>query len=612
MIRATLAVFVLLASIFVLSQNLIDSSTETTPAEPLRIEIPVDGEQLPSRQIDHTTAVSVGVIELVDHQQAIEQPGVHLLAQRWGGRSNLRSRIRRSLRPPTVDSTRPWQTREDEKEPPVTAGPTPANPATTPDNPDNLPMAELGKPIPAPSAVPEARKPVRRTQRPTAKQRRTIPQKAREPRLLPKYNDDGFDSVGIVDPADGSPAPTRRPTPSRSPAVKSQQTDAPTQLDQQQPTAGPAETATPQTVDSQPPLRTEQPKSRYFDNDWYQPTAQLSKAMAARKRRIAQTLDHYYRRPLNSSDHSPWSLMHTMIAWGSDSYIRAGGAKGRSVGTVHWLANNGLSDGVRLLYIKDGKLRARTGPGLQGHDGQFLAMLAQTRVRVSYPLRVDGRTFTVRDLIELEKKTCRSDMELTFKLIGLSHYLAPDESWRSETGTRWSIPKLINAEIAAPINGVTCGGTHRLMGLNYAVRMRRRAGFPVDGEWARAEKYTADYVQLALRQQNDDGSFSSNFFRGPGSWGDNERKLKTSGHLLEYVVFSVPHEALRDRRITNAVDYLTSMLMQDRYYDWPKGPIGHAIRALSLYNERMFNIPPGHRRAAQMAKRRQQETATKK
>jgi hypothetical protein len=203
----------------------------------------------------------------------------------------------------------------------------------------------------------------------------------------------------------------------------------------------------------------------------------------------------------------------------------------------------------------------------------------------------------------MEKASCRGGMELTFKLIGLAHYLHPDDSWQADGGTTWDIPKLIRAEIAAPINGVTCGGTHRLMGLSYAIRMRRRHGLPVDGQWARANKYTSDYVNLAFRLQNSDGTFSTSFFRGKGDQRDMERKVKTSGHILEWVVFAVPHERLQDRRITRAVDQLTNLMMSNRYYDWPKGPIGHSIRALSLYNERVFDISPGSRRKTQVANR---------
>ena len=602
MIRATLAVCVLLASILVLGQNLVD--TNDTSAEPGLISVPVDGHSLQKAKEDSSTAFAWQRVQLVDHQEPVDEPGVSepsldTLAQRWGGRSNFRSRIRKTFnKPAVVTPTKPWQTQTPpDAAPAPSTSPTPAKPGEV--NPADLPMAKIGKPIaPPPSRVPSMEnkaRPLRRSRRaatpaPTPAAEPTAPQRQRK--NPPRVEELG--SSGILDPADPRTRLLRPLTPSPTPEpIAASQPEAKT-------LPAPSSTSTQKQVTVTKP--------RYFDADWYQPV-KMTSTMRSRKKRIDQVLNHYYKRPLNSKDHSPWSLMHTMVAWGSDSYIRAGGPTGRTVGTVHWLANNGISDGIRLMFVKDGILQARTGPGVQGHDGQFLAMLAQTRVRASYPLTVDGYDFTVSDLVELEKKTVRSDMELTFKLIALAHYLAPDDVWRSSTGTRWSIPKLINAEIAAPINGVTCGGTHRLMGLKYAVRMRRRAGMPVDGEFARAEKYTSDYVTLALNYQNDDGSFSSNFWRGRGNWGDNDRKLKTSGHILEYVVFSLPHEKLFSQQVTDGVDYLTSLLIENRMVDWPKGPIGHAIRALSLYNERVYNTPPGGRRAALMAQKRAERDA---
>ncbi|MCA9263187.1 MAG: hypothetical protein KDA60_05040, partial [Planctomycetales bacterium] len=328
---------------------------------------------------------------------------------------------------------------------------------------------------------------------------------------------------------------------------------------------------------------------------WILPTRRLSPEMAARRERIQRVLDFYYTRPLNSKDHSPWSIMHTMIGWGVDSQIRIGGPNGQVTSAIRWLTTNGLSDGVRLLYTQNGNLQARIGPGLQGHRGQFLAVLAQTRVRRDFPIQVDGQTFTVEDLIELEKASCETGTELTFQLIGLVHYLPTDSQWTSLRGQTWDFPRLLREEIAAPINGVTCGGTHRLMGLTYAVRRREYEGLPVDGQWARAQKYTADYQEFAYRLQNRDGSFSSDFFRKRGDWGDNDRKMKTTGHILEWLVFSLPQDRLQDPRLLKSLDYLTDLMWNNRFYDWEKGPIGHGIRALSLYDERVFGQSPGHR-----------------
>ena len=120
------------------------------------------------------------------------------------------------------------------------------------------------------------------------------------------------------------------------------------------------------------------------------------------------------------------------------------------------------------------ELRLRSGPGYQGHEGQFLHTLARSKVRSDYPIRVDGHEFTVADLIEYEKKTCRAGSELTFKLVALSHYLDSDATWTCDRGETWNIPRLIREELAQPIVGAACGGTHRLIGYSAAVNVRRK------------------------------------------------------------------------------------------------------------------------------------------
>ena len=77
---------------------------------------------------------------------------------------------------------------------------------------------------------------------------------------------------------------------------------------------------------------------------------------------------------------------------------------------------------------------ARMGPGYQGHDGQFLQVLGLAYVPENYALQVEGRRFTVTDLIRREQLTCQSGNEFTFKLIGLVHYLGTDATWRNEQG----------------------------------------------------------------------------------------------------------------------------------------------------------------------------------
>ena len=126
-------------------------------------------------------------------------------------------------------------------------------------------------------------------------------------------------------------------------------------------------------------------------------------------------------------------------------------------------------------------------------------------------------------------------------------------------GEQWNIPKLLKAEIESPIHGATCGGSHRLFGIANAVKERVKRGEPIDGEWARAAKYTADYQRYTLGTlQNPDGSFSTEWFNYPADRaGDVDRKIQTTGHMLEWLVWSLPEDELRDPKVLKAVEFVS-------------------------------------------------------
>jgi hypothetical protein len=302
--------------------------------------------------------------------------------------------------------------------------------------------------------------------------------------------------------------------------------------------------------------------------------------------KIKRCLDYYRAQTENAASLSPWGIMHAMMAYGPDSEVYA---DGRKVNAISWLCWNGPCRGMQLMKLSNGRIYAQEGPGLQGHSGQFLAMLAQCRVKSKSPMRVEGKQFTVVDLIRSEMLTCRSGTELTFKLIGLSHYLRSDVRWRSQYGEVWDIPRLIREELAQPVVGSACGGTHRMMSFSYAVRIRSTREEPIDGEWLRAKTYVEDYHEYTLGMQNPDGSFSTNFFESRADSGDIDEKVKTTGHILEWLAFSMTEDQLRDDpRMLAAANCLVDLLLRNYKNDWEIGPKGHAIRALLLYKKRAF------------------------
>ncbi|WP_254509926.1 hypothetical protein [Anatilimnocola floriformis] len=325
---------------------------------------------------------------------------------------------------------------------------------------------------------------------------------------------------------------------------------------------------------------------------------ELSPEMKRLREEIRECLSHYYIRPENVAARSPWACMHAMIAYGVDANLIVNNQRVNAIGYMNF---NGNCNGQQLFYTQGGKLQARIGPGVQGHAGQYLAMLAQSRVKTNFPIKVDTEDFNVADLIEHEKLTCKPNTELTFKLIALTHYLRSDDSWTSNDGQSWDIPRLIKEELNQKIVGAACGGTHRLMGFSYAVRKREQRGEVIEGQWLRAKKFLESYHAYTFRLQNPDGSFSTEWFVGRADNGPPGRRLETTGHITEWLTYSLSKEELTSPEMVKSVSYLTKLLYDNRSTKWNIGPMGHGLHALATYDERVFGGEPG-KRAEQLAK----------
>jgi hypothetical protein len=338
-------------------------------------------------------------------------------------------------------------------------------------------------------------------------------------------------------------------------------------------------------------------KEQPADKPAAKPAPTPEEEAAALKAKIHRTLNLYFKRGQHVDRRSPWAIMHWIVAFGVDSQVRHG-YPGNDMTAIGFLCFGGRGSGQSLLYVdSDNHLRAFRGPGVEGHDGQFLGYLSQGKLKSDYPIKVGDKSFTVADLIESEKRTCRGGTELTYKLMGLGHYLPTDSKWKNDLGEDWSVERLIREELAQDVRGAACGGSHRLMGLSTAVRKRRHEKKEMTGEFWRADKFINDYHKYAFSMQNGDGSFSTEWFWRKADSGDTEKKLDTTGHILEWMVYSLPEERLTDPRVLKAVNYLSDLMLQYPDREWAIGPLGHALHALVLYEERVFKswqapLPP--------------------
>jgi hypothetical protein len=104
----------------------------------------------------------------------------------------------------------------------------------------------------------------------------------------------------------------------------------------------------------------------------------------------------------------------------------------------------------------------------------------------------------------------------------------------------------------------------------------------------RAEKFLNSFIEYTLTLQNPDGSFSTEWFERRGDEQNVDRKVQTTGHIAEWLIYTLPDDHLRSPEVEKAVDFLLNTIGKNPSKDWAIGPRGHSLRALDLYQKRVF------------------------
>jgi hypothetical protein len=134
-----------------------------------------------------------------------------------------------------------------------------------------------------------------------------------------------------------------------------------------------------------------------------------------------------------------------------------------------------------------------------------------------------------------------------------------------------------------------------MTGFSYAVRKREQRKEPIEGQWKRAKKFVEEFHEYTFKLQNPDGSFSTDWFVTRADDPDLGRRVQTTGHITEWLAFSLTREQLVEPRMVKSVSYLTDVMNENRQEKWSIGPLGHALHALAIYDERVFDGKPGTR-----------------
>jgi len=320
-------------------------------------------------------------------------------------------------------------------------------------------------------------------------------------------------------------------------------------------------------------------------------------------RLVYDTREAQRRRLLSTEDHTPWQIMHGMLALRQDFLIRH---EGKPVNCLEWIQSGPLFE--RESWFEKTQVQVFTGRGgnqayqmmmvgrghpynkayaFEGHINQFVAILSMSGIPLETQFQTPQGPVSMRDMLNYAKLTVNDREEVTWTLWALSRYLPSDAEWLNSRGEKWSIERLVKTEVGKSLNGAPCGGTHGLFALAHARNVYLRSGKPMVGVWLEAEQKIRRYIQTARMQQNSDGTLSSNYFRGREFKPAFDKRMASSGHLLEFLMMAIPSRELNDPWIRRAIEATSNDLMANRKSFVSCSPLYHATSALSIYLDRV-------------------------
>ena len=307
----------------------------------------------------------------------------------------------------------------------------------------------------------------------------------------------------------------------------------------------------------------------------------------ALRQRIDAAIDQVERREVQTS-HGFWTVFHALLGVGSDLKL-VDPTNGKEVSAIDHISGGGELRGMRFIPTSAG-LDVQVGPVFvgQGHTDQFVAEMLQVGVAEDHPFRVDGRQYTLMDFIRNTQSRVRvtEDQELSWAIVAIGQCMGTDVQWTNRFGESLHFEDLVRYELEQEVEGAACGGTHRLFGLHWVYQLQLNSGESATGVWQEVAEKTIRYQARARELQNPDGSFSTDFFRGPGSVDDMQQRINSTGHIFEWLALSLPDEQLQAGWVCEAANALSLMILEIQSSPMEGGTLYHAAHGLRLYRAR--------------------------
>jgi hypothetical protein len=310
------------------------------------------------------------------------------------------------------------------------------------------------------------------------------------------------------------------------------------------------------------------------------------------RQRLELAIEHVRSRQLQTTN-SFWTVFHGILGLGPNVEIVDPNTQAKTRALTYIFSGDrrlGEIRGARFVPTADG-LDVTIGPTHvgQGHQDQFIAEIAQWGVPKDTPVVVFGKQYTMMDFVKESMAHSRLGQELSWSTVVIASYVGTDATWTNRFGEPLTFEQLLESEWKASVDQAACGGTHRLFGMTWCYFTHKRAGGNVDqGVWKNVKEKLDAHVELAKKYQNPDGSFSANYFRGPGTSNNLADRLASSGHIFEWLASHLPDSEIREPWMQDACMSVSMMILDAKDLPMESGALYHATHGLITYHQRLF------------------------
>lgn len=323
------------------------------------------------------------------------------------------------------------------------------------------------------------------------------------------------------------------------------------------------------------------------------------------RRRLEAAIDHVRQRDVLVSN-GFWTVFHSILGLGPSTTLlddrEDSSSKGQRLNAVDYIAGGGE---MRGLDFRPKKYRSEIfgldvinqaeGAGVgQGHQDQFVAEMSQWGMPAEKKFNVFGKDYTFIDFVRFSQMRASVDpkrnQELSWSIIVVGQYLGLDKGdWTNNYGENLSFEKMMRYELDASVEKAACGGTHRLFGLAWVYQLHLQKDGATNGIWQEIADKIGKYRDLAKNYQNPDGTFSTEYFLGPGNSADKQLQIAATGHTLEWLALALPEEELREEWMRRAASALSLQILELQGSSIEGGALYHATHGLLIYYARLYD-----------------------